>query len=294
MVDLSSSVRESDDSGSPQAGAGGSSDAGDGLGSRDAGSCLGPGRYEKADGDAHTLCCGELLYSEVPQSNLGRECEDAPLPSYACVRGSCGDGICEEGEAPTCGCTLDCPQAAWVNSPGDEVDGGTREEKADDAKVGFPESCAMQELAGYLHRSSSPRHCGDLALGASSADHAVAIACVRGAIADRQPFQVFWHVRGTDGLPHSGILATWRGDRLDTTGVVVDEQAAFSVDITGAVASWGSCKLDVPERCDGQIDTCLSCEREDRVCGCLPAGRRPGLGLSPSDGAMLEVRCEER
>jgi hypothetical protein len=296
-VDVSSSARESGDSGSPQAGAAGLSDAGDAgdvVGSRDAGFCLGPGRYERSDGGAYTPCCDPLRYSEGPQSNHGPECEDVALLSYACLRGSCGDGICEQGEASTCGCTLDCPQATWPNSPGDEADGGAGEGKAEDAKVGFPESCAMKELAAYLDRSDCPRHCGDVALGASSADEAVAIACVRDAIADRKPFEVFWHAQGTDGLPHIGLLATWRGDRLHTIGVVVDEQPAVSLDITGAVASWSSCKLDVPERCDGPIDTCLSCKRENRVCGCLPAGRRPGLGPNPSDGATLEVRCEER
>ena len=37
----------------------------------------------------------------------------SPLRVYACVRGTCGDGVCEVGEAPHCGCVADCPNAAW-------------------------------------------------------------------------------------------------------------------------------------------------------------------------------------
>jgi hypothetical protein len=38
-----------------------------------------------------------------------------PLNIYACVRGECGDGACEIGEADHCGCAADCSDSA----PGD-------------------------------------------------------------------------------------------------------------------------------------------------------------------------------
>jgi hypothetical protein len=50
-------------------------------------------------------------------------CTQPLLRVYACVRGTCGDGICETGEAPSCGCVADCPDAAWGTGDGGP-DGG--------------------------------------------------------------------------------------------------------------------------------------------------------------------------
>ena len=82
--------------------------------------CRGPGRYEAGKEGSYRPCCAgltEVLYGKPATSNAGPTCDHPPLRVYACVRGTCGDGICEAGEAPACGCVADCPDAAW--GPGD-------------------------------------------------------------------------------------------------------------------------------------------------------------------------------
>jgi hypothetical protein len=84
----------------------------------DAGECRGPGRYEAGKEGSYRPCCAGL--TEVPYLKPAYEgpglvpvCTSFPLRVYACVRGTCGDGICEEGEAPACGCVADCPSARF-------------------------------------------------------------------------------------------------------------------------------------------------------------------------------------
>ena len=56
-------------------------------------------------------------YTVGPSGENIPVCADFPLRVYACVRGKCGDGVCEEGESPACGCVVDCPDAAWERPP---------------------------------------------------------------------------------------------------------------------------------------------------------------------------------
>jgi hypothetical protein len=44
------------------------------------------------------------------------QCLQEPLRVSACIEGQCGDGRCEAAEAVHCGCTLDCPSAAWSDA----------------------------------------------------------------------------------------------------------------------------------------------------------------------------------
>ncbi|HKU44400.1 MAG TPA: hypothetical protein VJR89_39845 [Polyangiales bacterium] len=89
--------------------------------------CRGPGRYESGKEGSYRPCCAglrEVLYRHPGYTGDGmvKSCTQPPLRVYACVRGECGDGVCEPGEAPACGCVQDCPEAAW------ETDAGARNE----------------------------------------------------------------------------------------------------------------------------------------------------------------------
>jgi hypothetical protein len=84
----------------------------------DAGECRGAGRYESGKEGSYRPCCPgftEVFYLQPAYQgpDLVPVCTQPLLRIYACVRGSCGDGICEEGEAPACGCVADCPQARF-------------------------------------------------------------------------------------------------------------------------------------------------------------------------------------
>ena len=83
--------------------------------------CRGPGRYEAGKEGSYRPCCPgltEVFYQKAGHSGDGRRiCDSPPLRVYACVQGTCGDGICEAGEAPACGCVTDCPGAAWEEPP---------------------------------------------------------------------------------------------------------------------------------------------------------------------------------
>jgi hypothetical protein len=104
----------------------GESGAGDESGDG-SGSCRGPGRYEVGKGDIYLPCCdglSEVLYEKAAWSGNEMDvkvCDSPPLRVYACVQGTCGDGICEIGESEPCGCVADCPSAAWGEVPTGEV-----------------------------------------------------------------------------------------------------------------------------------------------------------------------------
>jgi hypothetical protein len=88
--------------------------------------CRGPGRYQAGKEGSYRPCCAgltEVLYQLPSMSNGARVCGSPPLRVYACVRGTCGDGICEAGEAPACGCVADCPDAAWGAGDAGAADG---------------------------------------------------------------------------------------------------------------------------------------------------------------------------
>jgi hypothetical protein len=79
--------------------------------------CRGPGAYEAGKEGSYRPCCPGLTEvfhkGAVYADNRVPVCAELPLRIYACVRGECGDGICEVGESRRCGCVLDCPSAVW-------------------------------------------------------------------------------------------------------------------------------------------------------------------------------------
>jgi hypothetical protein len=46
--------------------------------------------------------------AELFQDDGTETCSFAPVPSFVCIQGFCGDGRCEAPEAVPCGCSLDC------------------------------------------------------------------------------------------------------------------------------------------------------------------------------------------
>lgn len=81
--------------------------------------CRGVGRYQVGKEGGYLPCCAGLTelstLLEATDADGNRSCEQFPLNSYSCIEGSCGDGICSEGEAP-CGCGVDCPDSNWRSS----------------------------------------------------------------------------------------------------------------------------------------------------------------------------------
>jgi len=78
--------------------------------------CRPVGRYEVGKEGGYLPCCAGLTQlatqSEATVNNEVRACVQEPLNSYSCIAGTCGDGVCEEAEAP-CGCGVDCPDSLW-------------------------------------------------------------------------------------------------------------------------------------------------------------------------------------
>ena len=99
--------------------------------------CRGPGRYEAGKEGSYRPCCPgltEVFYQKAGHSGDGRRiCDSPPLRVYACVQGTCGDGICEAGEAPACGCVADCPSAVWEEPLDAGADGGGNDDAGADA-----------------------------------------------------------------------------------------------------------------------------------------------------------------
>jgi hypothetical protein len=85
--------------------------------SDDAG-CLGPGgvyyRGKQATPDANRglVCCeGLTTYHRLEQNGQDGSCVDPIIATFSCLTGSCGDGMCEDGERGPCGCEVDCADA---------------------------------------------------------------------------------------------------------------------------------------------------------------------------------------
>lgn len=61
-------------------------------------------------------CCSGLHRVEqrarVFSDDSSSSCAYSPVRLFACIEGSCGDGLCEPEEAVACGCALDCPIAS--------------------------------------------------------------------------------------------------------------------------------------------------------------------------------------
>ena len=103
----------------------GSAFTGGDAGPKDAG-CQGPGLYTagRTEGYRPRSCCAGLTEVRYPHAGYVGPGDPYVVPDveacvfffdiiYGCVRGRCGDGKCEVGEAPACGCVADCPDAAW-------------------------------------------------------------------------------------------------------------------------------------------------------------------------------------
>jgi len=78
--------------------------------------CRPVGRYQVGKVGGYLPCCPGLTqlstWVEETGGNGLRACEQVEVNSYSCISGSCGDGICEDAEAP-CGCGVDCPDSNW-------------------------------------------------------------------------------------------------------------------------------------------------------------------------------------
>jgi len=77
--------------------------------------CRPVGRYQAGKEGSYRPCCAgltELVTETLGDVNDELSCSQAPHREYACLEGYCGDGICEEAEAP-CGCGVDCPDSLW-------------------------------------------------------------------------------------------------------------------------------------------------------------------------------------
>jgi hypothetical protein len=76
--------------------------------------CRGPGRYEAGKEGSYRPCCEglhEFVFAKTAAFVDGvPACVQPLVRVYACVRGTCGDGVCEPEESAPCGCTADCQQ----------------------------------------------------------------------------------------------------------------------------------------------------------------------------------------
>jgi len=92
--------------------------------------CLGQGRYQLGKGapgeerEPVSCCAGlkevEMMTPGYDVSPKGDRKSCGPAPGhreFACVAGTCGDGVCEPGESNPCGCPADCPDAKWEEAP---------------------------------------------------------------------------------------------------------------------------------------------------------------------------------
>lgn len=144
------------------------------AGSGSSSECRGPGRYESGKEGSYRPCCSglkEVSYGKpgyVFGDGTAKICDHPPLRVYACVSGKCGDGICEAGEAPACGCVQDCPEAAWES----QVDAGSSAEptctRSTSRCRGKNSFCTRAEIepriAACFNRSQTPYYavrCGD-------------------------------------------------------------------------------------------------------------------------------------
>ena len=77
----------------------------------DSSTCVGLGDYTAAKGKGPAPCCpgyNEYQLDYRPCSMLG-----IAAGHYACILGTCGDGICEDPENVSCGCAADCLVTAY-------------------------------------------------------------------------------------------------------------------------------------------------------------------------------------
>jgi hypothetical protein len=258
--------------------------------------CRGPGRYEAGKEGSYRPCCAglrEVLYKKAAYGTdpSGQDipiCADFPERVYACVRGTCGDGICEEGESPACGCLADCPNAAWEHPPEPLDDAGS----AVDANelIGQPKTCGKVDLVAQLQTSPHAIDCGDLPVDASSDAKTAARQCARDAVASAKPFQLFWLTSDTGTLNRNGLVARLEGGVLRTYSVSFFVGNSSSAGSTSESASWMECYAFGSSSCTAttQPDECFRCtSRNDTLCMCAPPLDLEG---SPAGGPVA-VSC---
>jgi hypothetical protein len=258
----SSSSRDAGKNGSTEADHDATPDAGSGTEQ----ACRGPGRYTSGKAGGYLPCCdglNEVFYRLPGESgeNNARTCDAPPLRVYACVEGECGDGICETGEAPACGCVEDCPQAAWE---------GTEDAAAPSGEAGAPVGCAKSDILAELELEPGT-DCGDVPVTAPSENTQLALECARNALAASKPFHLFWSVVGTDSVNHLGVIALRDGDSLKTFIAALVPANTFGSGYKGANARWTECD-NARVICEDSVDRCLKCQPTDReACVCAPA-----------------------
>jgi hypothetical protein len=245
--------------------------------------CRGPGRYTSGKAGGYLPCCeglNEVFYGLPGESgeNNARTCDAPPLRVYACVAGECGDGLCEPGEAPACGCVEDCPQAAWED---------TEDAGAPSGDAGGLAGCAKSDILAELEPERGT-DCGDVPVKAASEFAQIALECARDALAASKPFHLFWSVVGTDSVNQFGVIARREGDSLKTfIASLVRANTSGSV-YKGDNARWTECD-NARVICEDSVDRCFKCQPTDReACVCAPANE-----ISPimPNASGFDIQC---
>jgi hypothetical protein len=98
-------------------GGGGIGNGGSGGTSSSNGDCHLVGRYETGKEGGYLPCCAglnEIFTLSLVEGEGGTPaCQQLPLRTYACIQGTCGDGVCEDPER-SCGCLQDCGDVPLV------------------------------------------------------------------------------------------------------------------------------------------------------------------------------------
>jgi hypothetical protein len=253
--------------------------------------CWGPGIYGYGKGSPRLACCAPfhefyIRSAGYDQSRL-RVCVLPIEGSVGCINGTCGDGICEVGEDVACGCSDDCPDAAWEGTL-------STPEVAPDPTNGFsevPASCTKPDLLAHLQTSRDAIDCGNLSYKATDDEKAKAFKCVQDAFDANEPFQVFWETLGTDSVNPNGLVARLQDGMLHVFSLDVYTGNEFGLGLKGSTALWQKCRFAMSDSCT-TLDPlgCFGCGNPpDRItCECLPAGKRPNA----PDGTMVELRCK--
>lgn len=254
------------------------------------GECWGPGIHGYGKGSSRHPCCSPFheFYLESANHDMSgaRVCQPPIEGTVGCVNGTCGDGICEIGEDVACGCTADCPGAAWEGtSAANEI-----KPAADNGFAEVPASCTKPDLLARLQTSPDAVSCGDLASDAYLEDLVKAFECVHDAYQSQRPFELLWATAGTDSINPNGLVGRLRDGRLEVFTLQVYTGNEFGLGLKGSTALWRNCPLTIADDCEaGDLDDCLSCSfpSDTVTCECLPEGKRPNA----PNGKLVELRC---
>jgi hypothetical protein len=249
--------------------------------------CRGAGFYGYLEGVLRVPCCAGFHEYFVPGPGLAemqKVCRPSPgSDARVCIKGECGDGVCEDGEDAACGCVADCPAAAW--------EGTTMDDVHPNEANGFsepPASCDKREIVRRIQTSSGSIDCGGLLYEASSAQIAAAIHCVRNAYNAMKPFHVFWQVLVNHRPSSRGLVARLEDGRLQAFDLEFYDVEAHDLGLDGASATWTRVSLHIDPNYSHSFETCIEVTWLDRTrCDCLPQGKRPD---APA-GDKVELRC---